>query len=182
MTNAGKVTYTGIEAELMAVLTDNFTVEGNLGYVDIKYKTFLAGLPVAAGQPLVNIAQFATPGYTSPFTANVALNAQFPLGNDGMRLTGRVSYAYEDGKYSFSNIISSPYNEILKGDNRNIVDAQIAVDRIPLAGSQAMVRFWVKNLTDEHNLVRAIDFGPLGYGGGYYADPRTYGVTVGVKF
>ncbi len=182
VTNAGKVTYTGVEAELTAVLTDNFTFEANAGYVDIKYKEFLAGLPVAAGQPLVNIAAYATPGYTSPFTANVAMNAQFPLGDNGMRLTGRVSYAYEDGKYSFSNVLSSPFNEVLKGDNRNIVDAQVAIDRIPLAGSEAAVRFWVKNLTDEHNLVRAIDFGQLGYGGGYYADPRTYGVTVGVKF
>ncbi|AXU21272.1 TonB-dependent receptor (plasmid) [Novosphingobium sp. THN1] len=182
VTNAGKVTYTGVEAELTAVLTDNFTFEANAGYVDIKYKEFLAGLPVAANQPLVNIASYATPGYTSPFTANVALNAQFPLSDNGMRLTGRVSYAYEDGKYSFSNVLSSPYNEVLKGDNRNIVDAQVAIDRIPLAGSEAAVRFWVKNLTDEHNLVRAIDFGQLGYGGGYYADPRTYGVTVGVKF
>ncbi|MBB4614079.1 TonB-dependent receptor [Novosphingobium taihuense] len=182
ITNAGKVTYTGVEAELTAVLTDNFTFEANAGYVDIKYKEFLAGLPVAAGQPLVNIAQFATPGYTSPFTANLAMNAQFPLGDNGMRLTGRVSYAYEDGKYSFSNVLASPFNEAIKGENRNIVDAQVAIDRIPLAGSEAMVRFWVKNLTDENNLVRAIDFGALGYGGGYYADPRTYGVTVGVKF
>lgn len=182
ITNAGKVTYTGIEAELLAVLNDNFTIEGNIGYVDIKFKEFLAGLPVAAGQPLVNTAEFATPGYTSPLTANVALNAQFPLGDSGMRLTSRVSYAYEDGKYSFSNTLASPLNELLRGENRNIVDAQIAVDRIPLAGGEGFARFWVKNLTDENNLVRAIDFGQLGYGGGYFADPRTYGLTVGVKF
>lgn len=182
VTNAGKVTYTGVEAELTAVLTDNFTVEGNVGYVDIKYKQFLAGLPVEANQPLVDIAAYATPGYTSPFTANAALNAQFPLSANGMRLTGRVSYTYEDGKYSFTNTISSPYNDILKGDDRNIVDAQVAIDRIPLGGGEGVIRLWVKNLTDSHDLVRAIDFGQLGYGGGYYADPRTYGVTVGVKF
>ncbi len=182
ITNAGKVTYTGVEAELLAVLNDNFTLEGNIGYVDIKFKEFLAGLPVAPGQPLVNIAQFARPGYTSPLTANVALNGQVPLSDNGMRLTGRVSYAYEDGKYSFSNNLASRFNELLRGDNRNIVDAQIAIDRIPMAGGEGMVRFWVKNLTDENNLVRAIDFGQLGYGGGYFADPRTYGVTVGVKF
>ncbi|MCC6941097.1 MAG: TonB-dependent receptor, partial [Novosphingobium sp.] len=106
----------------------------------------------------------------------------FPLGDSGMRLTSRVSYAYEDGKYSFSNTLASPLNELLRGENRNIVDAQIAVDRIPLAGGEGFARFWVKNLTDENNLVRAIDFGQLGYGGGYFADPRTYGLTVGVKF
>ncbi len=99
-----------------------------------------------------------------------------------MRLTGRVSYAYEDGKYSFSNALTSPYNEDLKGENRNIVDAQIALDRIPVGGGEVALRVWVKNLTDENNLVRAIDFGQLGFGGGFYADPRTYGVSLGVKF
>lgn len=182
ITNAGKVTYTGVEAELLAVLTDNFTLEGNIGYVDVAFKEFNAGLPVAPNQPLVNIAAFATPQYTSPLTANVALNAQFPLSDNGMRLTGRVSYAYEDGKYSFSNALTSPYNEDLKGENRNIVDAQIALDRIPVGGGEVALRVWVKNLTDENNLVRAIDFGQLGFGGGFYADPRTYGVSLGVKF
>ncbi len=182
ITNAGKVTYTGVEAEILAVLTDNFTLEGNVGYVDIKFKEFVAGLPVAAGQPLVNVAEFATPQYTSPLTANVALNAQFPLGSNGMRLTSRVSYAYEDGKYSFANPLASPLNNALRGENRNIVDAQVAIDRIPMAGGEGFIRAWIKNLTDENNLVRAIDFGQLGYGGGYFADPRTYGMTVGVKF
>lgn len=182
VTNAGKVTYTGFEAELLAVLSDNFTLEGNIGYVDIKFKEFLAGNPVALGQPLVNTAEFATPGYTSPLTANVALNAQFPLSDNGMRLTSRVSFAYEDGKYSFSNTLASPFNEVLRGENRNIVDAQVAIDRIPLGGGEGFARVWVKNLTDENNLVRAIDFGQLGYGGGYFADPRTYGLTIGVKF
>ena len=182
VTNAGKVTYTGFEAELMAVLNDYINIEGNVGYVDIKYKTFLAGLPTTAGLPLVNIAGFATPGYTSPFTANAAINVAVPVGTDGMRVTGRASYTYEDPKYSFSNIITSPYNEILRSDAINRVDAQIALERIPLGGGTADIRVWGKNLTNQHALVRAIDFGQLGYGGGYYADPATYGVTVAVKF
>ena len=41
---------------------------------------------------------------------------------------------------------------------------------------------WGKNLTNDHNLVRGIDFGPLGYAGGYFNDPRTYGATLGIKF
>lgn len=180
--NAGRVTYTGFEAELMAVLSRNFTVEGNLGYIDVKYKEFMAGQAVTPGAPPVNIASIVTPGYTSPFTANAAINAQFPLSDNGMRLTGRVSYTYEDGKYSFTSLIASPYNEALKGDNRNIVDAQLAIDRIPVGGAEAILRVWVKNLTNQHNLVRGIDFGQLGYGSGFYADPRTYGLTIGAKF
>ncbi|MDP3907407.1 TonB-dependent receptor [Novosphingobium sp.] len=180
--NAGKVTYTGFEIEAQAKLSQNFTLEGNLGYVDIKIKELLAGQSTTPGAPPVNVASISHPGYTSPFTANAALNFQFPLGSGELRLVGRASYTYEDGKYSFSNIIGTPFNDALKGDSRNIVDAQIGVDRIALGGGEGEIKLWVKNLTNSHDFARAIDFGALGYAGGYFADPRTYGVTVGVKF
>ena len=180
--NAGKVTYTGFEIEAQAKLTQNFTLEGNLGYVSIKIKELLAGQSTTAGAAPVNVASISHPGYTSPFTANAALNFQFPLGSGEMRLVGRASYTYEDGKYSFSNIIGTPFNDALKGDSRNIVDAQIGIDRIALGGGEGELKLWVKNLTNSHDFARAIDFGALGYAGGYFADPRTYGVTVGVKF
>ncbi len=180
--NAGKVAYTGVEAELQAVLTDNFTVEGNIGYIDIKYKEFRVGQSVIPGAQPIDIASIVTPTYSSPLTANAALNANFPIGDQGMRLLGRVSYTYEDGKYSFSNSASTPFNEQLKGDNRNIVDAQLGLEGIPVAGGEAMARLWVKNLTNSHDFARGVDFGQLGYAGGFYADPRTYGLTVGMKF
>jgi iron complex outermembrane receptor protein len=180
--NAGKVTYTGFEIEGMAKLTDNFTLEGSLGYVDIKYKEFMSGQSTTPGNPPVNISEVVTPGYTSPLTANAALNMQFPLGNGGPRLFGRVSYTYEDGKYSFNSDITTPFNTALKGDNRSIVDAQLGIDRIPIGGGEGEIKLWVKNLTDQHDFVRGIDFGQLGYAGGYFADPRTFGVTVGLKF
>jgi iron complex outermembrane receptor protein len=179
--NAGKVTYTGFEVEGQVVLSETFNVEGNIGYIDIEYKEFLAGQSTTAGAPPIDIASVNKPGYTSPLTAHTALNAQFPLGGD-MRLIGRVSYTYEDGKYSFTNNIGSPFNEELRGNNRNIVDAQIGVDGISVGGAAAEVRLWVKNLTNQHDFVRGVDFGALGFAGGYFADPRTYGLTAGIKF
>jgi iron complex outermembrane receptor protein len=180
--NAGKVKYTGFEVEAQAVLTDNFSVDGSLGYVDIKYKEFMAGQSTTAGAPPINIASVVTPGYTSPLTANAAINAKFPLGMGNARLNARVGYTYEDGKYSFTSTIATPYNDALKGDNRNVIDAQISVDRIALGGAEAEVKIWGKNLTNSHDFVRGVDFGQLGFAGGYFAEPRTYGMTLGVKF
>lgn len=180
--NAGKVTYTGFELEGAAILSRHFSIDGNLGYVDIKYKEFMAGQSTTPGRPPINIASVVTPGYTSPFTANIALNAQYPIGTGDARIVARVGYTYEDGKYSFTSLIASPYNEALKGDNRNLIDAQISVDRIKVGGAQAQVKLWVKNLTNSHDFVRGIDFGQLGFGGGYYADPRTFGATFGLTF
>jgi iron complex outermembrane receptor protein len=129
-----------------------------------------------------NIAQFAQPGYTSPFTANLAANATFPLSSNGTELRLRVGYSYEDGKYSFNNAITSPFNEQIRGDNVNLVDAQIVIDKIPMGGGEARVMIWGKNLTDDNNLLRGIDFGPLGYAGGIFGLPRTYGVTLGFNY
>jgi iron complex outermembrane receptor protein len=141
----------------------------------------MSGQSTTAGAPPVNIASIVTPGYTSPFTANVALNARFPLNADDMRLTARVAYTYEDGKYSFTNAIGSPFNEALKGDNRGLIDAQIAVENIPIGGAKVDLRLWGKNITNSHDFVRGVDFGQLGFGGGYFGDPATYGVTLGFK-
>lgn len=180
--NAGKVTYTGIEADLQAALTDNFSIDGTIGYIDIKTKTFMAGQSTTPGNPPVNIASVVRPTYTAPLTANVALNARFPVGSGGTELVGRVAYTHEDGRYSFASAISSPFNELLKSDPRDVVDAQISIEKLPLGGGEARIMAWVRNLTNAHDFVRGIDFGPLGYAGGYYAEPRTYGVTLGVKF
>jgi iron complex outermembrane receptor protein len=143
----------------------------------------MAGQSTTAGAPPINIASVITPGYTSPLTANLALNAQFPLNWGDARITARIGYTYEDGKYSFSNTISTPFNDLLKGDDRNLIDAQITIERIPLSsGSEGEIRLWGKNLTNSHDFVRGVDFGALGYAGGYYADPRTYGITLGITF
>ena len=180
--NAGKVEYNGIEADFSASLNNMFSIDGSIGYVDVKYKEFRAGQPLNVNDPAVDIASVVRPSYTSPLTANIALNARTPIGTDGMELRGRIGYTHEDAKYSFNNSISSPFNEQIKGDKLDQIDAQIVLDRIPLGGGKARVMIWGKNLNNDHNIMRAIDFGALGYAGGYYNEPRTYGMTVGLDF
>jgi iron complex outermembrane receptor protein len=180
--NAGKVTYTGIEADMQARLSDNFTIDGTIGYVDIKTKSFIAGQPATLGGAIVDIASVVRPTYTAPLTANVALNARFPIGSGGTELVGRVGYTHEDSRYNFSTNLSSPFNEQIKTDPRDVVDAQLSLEKIDFGGGEGRIMLWAKNLTNAHDFIRGIDFGALGYAGGYYADPRTYGVTVGMKF
>ena len=98
------------------------------------------------------------------------------------RVFGRIGYTYQDGQYSFASALSSPFRDAIKGEDRKMVDLQVGVDKIRIGGAQAEVKFWVKNLTNEHALVRGIDFGQLGYAGGYYELPRTFGANVGIKF
>ena len=98
------------------------------------------------------------------------------------RVFGRLSYTYEDGKLSFNNSIGAPFNEELRGDDRNVVDAQLGINGLNFGNAEGEVRLWVKNLTDSHDFVRGVDFAALGLAGGYYADPRTFGITVSARF
>jgi iron complex outermembrane receptor protein len=180
--NVGKVDYTGFEAEARAVINDYLSIDGTFGYVDVNYKEFKIPTSGAVGAPIVDIASIAREGYTSRYTGNIAANLRVPLGDDGMTFNARVGYTYESPKYSFSNTISTPFNEQLKSDPKKQIDAQISIDGIKVGGGEAQLLIWGKNLTNRHEFARGIDFGALGYAGGFFADPRTYGVTLGVKF
>ncbi len=163
--NAGEVTYTGFDVETQAILNDNFSIEANLGYVDIEYQEFMTGQSVVPGAPPINVASITEAGYTSPLTASAAINMEFPVSFG--RVFGRLSYTYEDGKLSFNNSIGAPFNEELRGDDRNIVDAQLGIDGLNFGNAEGEVRLWVKNLTDSHDFVRGVDFAALGLAGGY---------------
>ncbi|WP_312135333.1 TonB-dependent receptor domain-containing protein [Brevundimonas sp.] len=178
--NAGEVTYTGFDIETQAILNDHFSLDANLGYVDIEYQEFMTGQSIVPGAAPINVASITEAGYTSPLTASVALNMEFPVSYG--RVFGRLSYTYEDGKLSFNNSIGAPFNEELRGDDRNVVDAQLGINGLNFGNAEGEVRLWVKNLTDSHDFVRGVDFAALGLAGGYYADPRTFGITVSARF
>lgn len=180
--NVGKVDYAGFEVEARAILSDYLSIDGTFGYVDVNYKKFPIPTSGAVGAPLVDIASIAREGYTSRYTANIAANLRVPLNDGGTTLNGRVGYTYESPKYSFSNTISTPFNEQLKSDPKKQIDAQISIDGIKTGAGEAQIMFWGKNLTNRHEFARGIDFGALGYAGGFFADPRTYGMTIGLKF
>ena len=180
--NAGRVNFKGFEIEGQAVLSENFTIDGNFGYVDVDYKSLNLFATTLAGSPQFDAASIARATYTSKYTANIALNAQFPIGASGAKLVGRVGYTYLSPQYGFISVLAAPFNNQLRGDAEKLVDAQLMIDKLPIGGVEAQIRFWVKNLTNNHSFVRAIDFGALGYAGGYFNNPRTYGSTVAISF
>ena len=72
-----------------------------------------------------------------------------------------------------------------RSKGRTLVNMRAAVGEIPLAGGlKGEVSLWVRNLTKEKNPSNFIDFGK-GFGDltiAYFPDPRTYGITAGIKF
>jgi iron complex outermembrane receptor protein len=180
VTNAGKFTYAGVEVEGRLAITENFSLDGSFGYVDVTPKDFPG---VDTTGVTRNIASIVTPGIAPNYTANVAGNMTFPLGNDA-RITGRVGWNYVSSFVFFANPLTAPFNEDIRANARGLWDAQLRIDGLKPGGfsNGISVMFWAKNLTNKEYIARGIDFGQIGYGSVIYGDPATYGLTVDLNF
>jgi iron complex outermembrane recepter protein len=181
--NAGKTTYTGFEVEGQFKLTDNISIDGNFGYIDIKIKDF----PGADSTGVVrNVAGplLAGSGYAPKYTGSIAANVTVPLSGDA-RLTGRLGYNYTAGYQQFPNRLTAPFSQTTEGDSRGLVDGQIRIEGLKFgsgSGDGIGLTFWGKNLTNKKYVIRSVDFGQLGFATVIYGDPRTYGVTLDFGF
>ncbi len=177
--NAGKTNYYGMELEGRFAVTDHFTLDGAFGYVKSDPKDF----PQATTTPGVNAnaADVFKTGYAPRYTANVGATYVQDIG--ASKLTARVGYNYTSTFYMFGNPITSPFSEQTKGDARGLLDAQLRLDNVLGSAAEGLsLTLWGKNLTNKDYVVRSVDFGALGYATTIYGDPRTYGLTLDMKF
>ena len=177
--NAGKAEYNGVEAEWTALLGEHLTINGNFGYVDRKYKSFIIRDP--ATDELVDIAKTARFIYSAGTTANVG--AEYRFGSVGIgNLSARLDYSYRSRTYFHSTTTLNPFNEVLSDGPVGLLDARVTLADMQLGGGKAQLSGWVRNLTNEDYLLGAVDFGSLGFGTVGYAQPRTYGIDLRVGF
>jgi iron complex outermembrane recepter protein len=179
--NAGKSTYTGFELEGQFKISDNFSIDGNFGYLDVKIKDF-------PGNDITNVRRNISgllngQGYAPKYTGSIAGNVIVPLSGDA-KFTGRLGYNYTSGYQQFPNSLTAPFSKTTEGDARGLLDGQLRIDGIKLGGSGNGIglTLWGKNLTNKKYITRSVDFGQLGFAGVIYADPRTYGMTLDFEF
>ncbi|MFM5914652.1 MAG: TonB-dependent receptor [Chakrabartia godavariana] len=178
--NAAAARIRGLEFEAVARPVPGLTINGSLAFLDAKYKRFIdAGVDVAKNR--------AFP-HTPKATASLGVDWRVIEGDWGkVSLTGdynHVSAYYTfpfalTGNRAVENVASNT-----RSPGRDIVNASIRVTDLNLGGANTELSFWVRNLTKEDKPTNFIDFG-AGFGGltlGYFPDPRTYGLTFGVKF
>lgn len=177
--NAGKTDYSGFELEGRFEATKNFSIDGSVGYVHKDVKQFPGVTTTGA---TINIASVIRPGISPDWTANLAGNLTVPVGS--ARLTGRLAWNYVSSQVFFANPLTAPFNDAIKSNARSLFDGQLRIDGIKFgeSGSEVGVTLFGRNLTNKKYIARGIDFGQLGFGSAIYADPRTYGVTLDVKF
>ena len=178
--NAASARIQGLEFEMVAKPVDGFVLNASLAVLDSKYKNYIDG-----GVDVSNNRAFP---HAPKFSASAGFDWRMLQGDWGkLNLYGDVNHVskYYTFPYPLVTPTASDQNaHSTQSPGRTIVNMRIAVSDIQLGGAKATLSGFVRNLTKERAPSNFIDFGP-GFGGltlGYFPDPRTWGMTLGVEF
>jgi iron complex outermembrane receptor protein len=185
ISNAGKANYKGVEVELTAMPVPGLRFNLSYGYLDAEYDKYEFFDPTgqfcgSAGATcdVADHAHFPTaPQHTAAVGAQYSVDA-FDFGT----LTARVDLTYNSGYQQGS--IDSAADKWVEADAHTLLSARVSLADIPLFNdASAEVALWGRNLTDEEYVSYGIgSFDALGFAGGVFNQPRTYGVDFEVRF
>ncbi len=174
LNNAAEAEIYGVEFDLAADLSDNFSVNAAIGYLDATYKDF-AGCPVPGATP----AALAMANCAGNFL-NLAPKWSTAF---GAQWRGPVSGEWEgliraDWQYR-SEVFFEPQNTVrLSGDDRHLVNLRAGIDNGTLSFT-----LWANNVFDEVYVNFADDRSAIFVNTTQsFGAPRTYGATVGFSF
>lgn len=182
--NAAKARIRGLEVETVLRPVDALTINGSLAFLDPKYKSYIDAVNGVDTDVSKNRAFPHTPKTTASVGADLRV-----LRGDWGRLNVSGDFSYVSSYYTYPYALVTPTASDQNANDtrsrgRSILNLRAGIAEVPLGGGTAEFSLWAKNVTKENNPGNFIDFGP-GFGGltvGYFPDPRTYGLTVGVKF
>ena len=176
-TNAGKGTVRGLEAEYQWLLTDGFTISGNLAWLDAEYDEFLfAGVNIASEQAFTNAPEFS---------GAINLEWRTAVGAAG-EISARVGYSYQSEVIATTEIIRSnqppaaPFGRPpISQDGYGLVSAGV----IWQSGGPWSVSLQGTNLADKEYLTTGYNLAQaLGVYTGFYGPPRQFSLSVRYDF
>jgi len=176
--NAGKVRLSGFEAELTAAPFAGFQIDGSVGYVKTKYKTFLFRDP--GTNLILDVADEAKPVYSPKWTVHLGAEYAQPVGDMTVRLRGDYSRRTKFYVNALDN--TAPFNDLLISPTSTNVKARLSLEDIALGGGKMDVGLWGDNLLNQKRLSYGIDFGALGFAGATFQKPISYGVDARISF
>ncbi|BFM14736.1 TonB-dependent receptor [Maricurvus nonylphenolicus] len=164
--NAGKSNMNGLEVDVVAMLTQNLTMEFGYTYQDAEFDEFSSIDGDRAGNKMA---------YAPEHAANIGFNYLIPLA-DGGEVTLQGQYSWKDDYYfDFDN------SEEALQESYGVVNLSAWWD---LADGKTRLRAFCNNCGDEEYLNNVTTF-PDSLGGGgrqSWAAPRRYGVEVTYNF
>lgn len=174
--NAGKATYKGVEVEGTLLLGEHIQIDGNVGYVDPKYKEYLL---IQGGVP-VNVAGTAHFPYLSKWTTHVGV--QFKSGETPVGVfTLRGDYETKSSSRLAVIDFLSPTLQNFRTGKQKDLSARIILSDIPVGDAiRLSAQIYGANLTNNRFITFATDFGTLATAS--FNRPRNYGLRVTAAF
>ena len=170
MTNVGEVTYRGIEAELEALITENWNVSLTVGILDAEYDEFFVDIN---GVNAAGVLEPTDNTYLTPKMAadgNFSLRSSYDFSMAGGDATANISYSWNDEYYT--RIQNNPVSLVPAFGK---VNASLGF-KINNFG----VSIYGNNLTDKQ-YANVWDVQPL-MTFGQWSQGRSYGITVDMAF
>lgn len=163
--NINKSRIMGGEAELSIRASQILSLRAGLGILSTKIKNGIVSGVDVAGNRLSN-------GPKLTFNAGMDLTL---MDNDAGRLSITPEMAYQSNQYF--EVLNIPR---LRQEGYAIVSAHIDYES---ADGRWNASIWGKNLTNKHYFTSRVDLlAGFGFDYNHIGNPRTYGVTVGMKF
>lgn len=184
--NAGKVETQGIELEGVLQVADGWRVTGGYGYLDAKFKTYMAYNQLGN---LVDIASNSKVGYAPKQQLTLNVDGRLARTSFGT-LRGIVDYVYTAEYYNYAGQSTAVGTNVGVGNSAEeskmpamgIVNARLLLAGIPIGGpGKADASLWVRNATNVKKEVAHIDLGGY-YRIASYSEPRTFGVSMNYKW
>ncbi|MBB1087514.1 TonB-dependent receptor [Lysobacter sp. SG-8] len=163
-TNAGEGTVNGVEVEYQWLPTSNWSINGNLAWLDTGYDEFItSGVNVADDQKFTNAPEFSG-----------AINVEYriPLSNGGDIAT-RVGYSYQSEVYPTTDL-----SEAIKQDGYGLLSAGVIWN----ANEDLSFALQGKNLLDEEYRTTGYNIPVLGILTGFYGAPREISLSARYEF
>lgn len=189
--NVGSATIKGIEADFSARPTDALHITGAIGWLDSNFKGFIVG-GISPVTGLVIPFDYSNNDliYNPDITASLAADYTVPtsfgevVANVGYRYIGaydqQISIGGLSGDLSNGPVIVTGNDPRVRTDNQNLLDSSLTA-RFELGGTEAHATLWGRNLLDDRGPTHGFTVGGL-FSFGTAREPRTYGVTIGIKY
>jgi iron complex outermembrane receptor protein len=174
----------GVEGDLTFALTDRLTLSGSFAHNIVEIPATINPFRQANGQ-LITVPIPIYQSYTPENAFGFGLDYDQPL--FGATLVAHVDGNYDSGYYANNTDVAyDPVTRAVtvpqpKGDEAFLVNARVAWTDVPLGRGRATFSLWARNLFNEQHLFYKSQSVTAGVTG-FYNEPVTYGLEVGIKY
>lgn len=180
LVNAGKARVRGVEAEATVRPTNRLMFQAGLGYLHSRYRKYMDnGVNVAS-----NRAFSHAPKWTLSASADwTALEADWGKLNLIVDLSATSKYYISPSPL----VPTSPTQtaaDVTQSPGQTMLGARMVLSEVPVGNAKGTISLWGKNLLNEKAPNFFIDYGANFQRliTAYFPDPRTYGVSLGLRF